>query len=220
MVLTDPPYASGGMYRADRVAAPAAKYVQHGTKLTWRHFAGDSKDQRAWMAWCAQWLQALPVRDGSYVASFIDWRQLPALTDAFQWAGLTWRGVAAWDKGAGARAPHKGYLKHQAEYLVWGTAGRCALAEHDGPFPGVYSHIVRQSDKHHMTGKPTPLMCELVRIVPPGALVLDPFMGSGTTGVAALIEGRRFIGCEIDPEYFDISCRRIQAAHDGGALAS
>ena len=84
----------------------------------------------------------------------------------------------------------------------------------------MYSHIVRQSDKHHMTGKPTPLMCELVRIVPPGALVLDPFMGGGTTGVAALIEGRRFIGCEIDPEYFDISCRRIQAAHDGGALAS
>lgn len=211
MVLTDPPYASGGMYRADRVAAPAAKYVQGGQPLEWRHFAGDNKDQRSWMSWCTQWMQALPVRDGTYVASFIDWRQLPALTDAFQWAGLTWRGIAAWDKGAGARAPHKGYLKHQAEYLVWGTAGRCALAQHAGPFPGVYSHIVRQSDKHHMAGKPTPLMRELVRIVPPGALVLDPFMGSGTTGVGATVEGRRFIGCEIDPDHFDIAVKRLQA---------
>lgn len=42
--------------------------------------------------------------------------------------------------------------------------------------------------------------------------VLDPFMGSGTTGVAALQMGRAFIGCEIDPAYFDIACRRIEEA--------
>jgi DNA modification methylase len=44
------------------------------------------------------------------------------------------------------------------------------------------------------------------------ALVLDPFMGSGTTGVACLQTGRRFIGIEIDEGYFDIACRRIEAA--------
>ena len=42
--------------------------------------------------------------------------------------------------------------------------------------------------------------------------VLDPFMGSGTTGVAAARHGRRFIGCEIEPKYFDIACRRISEA--------
>jgi len=46
----------------------------------------------------------------------------------------------------------------------------------------------------------------------PGELVLDPFMGSGTTGVAAVKLGRRFIGIEIEPKYFDIACRRIEEA--------
>ena len=212
MVLTDPPYASGGMYRADRMMNVADKYVQGGQALNWRAFAGDNKDQRSWMSWCAQWLAALPLRDGSYVASFIDWRQLPALTDAYQWAGLTWRGIAAWDKGGGARAPHKGYLRHQAEYLVWGTSGKCAAAEHAGPFPGVYRHAVKQSDKFHMTGKPTSLMRDLAQIVPADALIIDPFMGSGSTGVAALQTGRRFVGVEIDLGHFDGACQRISQA--------
>ena len=46
----------------------------------------------------------------------------------------------------------------------------------------------------------------------PGESVLDPFMGSGTTGVAAVRLGRRFIGIEIEPKYFDIACRRLEAA--------
>lgn len=48
----------------------------------------------------------------------------------------------------------------------------------------------------------------------PGELVLDPFMGSGTTGVACVKMGRKFIGIEIEPKYFDIACGRIEEAHD------
>ena len=51
----------------------------------------------------------------------------------------------------------------------------------------------------------------------PDALVMDPFMGSGTTGVAALIEGRRFVGAEIKEEYYDISRERLKAAAEGKA---
>lgn len=47
-----------------------------------------------------------------------------------------------------------------------------------------------------------------------GDTILDPFMGSGTTGYAAVKAGRRFIGIEINPEYFDIACERIERAHD------
>lgn len=211
-VITDPPYASGGMYRSDRMAPVAKKYVSSGTARHYGAFSGDGKDQRSWMSWCTAWLSSCPLEAGGYVMSFIDWRQLPALTDAIQWAGLNWRGIAAWDKGLGARAPHKGYLKHQAEYIVWGTAGGCPVATHGGPFPGVFRHTVRQADKHHMTGKPTPLMRELVAIPPPGTLVLDPFMGSGTTGVACALEGRRFIGIESDPAHFAVAESRIRAA--------
>ncbi len=64
----------------------------------------------------------------------------------------------------------------------------------------------------HPTQKPVAIMEPFVGLVAPGETVLDPFMGSGTTGVAAAKMGRRFVGVEISPEYFDIACRRIEEA--------
>jgi len=72
----------------------------------------------------------------------------------------------------------------------------------------------------HPTVKPLELMRWLVRLVcPPGGLVLDPFCGSGTTGAAAAIEGRRFVGIELEPAYAEIAAARIAhwAAHGGPA---
>jgi len=66
---------------------------------------------------------------------------------------------------------------------------------------------------HHPTVKPTELMRHLVRLVtPPGGLVLDPFMGSGSTGKAAILEGARFVGCDLDPAYLEIAAARIRFA--------
>lgn len=66
---------------------------------------------------------------------------------------------------------------------------------------------------HHPTVKPVDLMRWLCRLVtPPGGTVLDPFMGSGSTGIAAVREGFRFVGVEQDPDYFDIASRRIAHA--------
>ena len=67
------------------------------------------------------------------------------------------------------------------------------------------------SDRAHPTEKPVPLMAELVGKVV-GHTILDPFMGSGTTGVACVELGRKFVGIEIDPVYFDTACRRIEQA--------
>jgi site-specific DNA-methyltransferase (adenine-specific) len=64
-----------------------------------------------------------------------------------------------------------------------------------------------------MCVKPTDLMRYLCRLVtPPGGVVLDPFMGSGSTGKAAMLEGFRFIGCELSAEYLEIARARIEAA--------
>lgn len=69
----------------------------------------------------------------------------------------------------------------------------------------------------HPTVKPTALMRYLVRLVtPPGGTVLDPFTGSGSTGKAAVLEGFRFVGCELSPEYLAIAEARITAAGCGG----
>jgi DNA modification methylase len=63
----------------------------------------------------------------------------------------------------------------------------------------------------HPTQKWLPLMNYIVKsVAPPSGVCLDPFMGSGTTGVAAIQLGRKFIGIEIDPTYFEIACRRIR----------
>ena len=65
----------------------------------------------------------------------------------------------------------------------------------------------------HPTQKPLGIMYPLVSLVDYGETILDPFMGSGTTGVACANLGRKFIGIEIDPRYFDIACRRIEQAY-------
>lgn len=68
----------------------------------------------------------------------------------------------------------------------------------------------------HPTEKPLDLMCWCVGFT--SGTVLDPFMGSGTTGVACVRLGRKFIGIEIDPEYFEIACERIQREVDQPTL--
>ncbi|MFA1584733.1 DNA methyltransferase [Achromobacter ruhlandii] len=71
----------------------------------------------------------------------------------------------------------------------------------------------RGVDNTHPTVKPTDLMRYLCRLVTPlGGVVLDPFMGSGSTGKAAILEGFRFVGCELQAEYIEIARARIQHA--------
>jgi len=76
----------------------------------------------------------------------------------------------------------------------------------------VLSHYVR--NEFHPTEKPVSLICELLTKCQKSWTILDPFMGSGTTGVACVKLGRRFIGIELDPDYFDIACERIRKAYD------
>lgn len=71
----------------------------------------------------------------------------------------------------------------------------------------------RGEDNDHPTVKPTDLMCYLCRLVtPPGGTVLDPFMGSGSTGKAALLEGFDFIGIDAEEQYCEIAERRLADA--------
>jgi len=64
--------------------------------------------------------------------------------------------------------------------------------------------------RHHPTQKPIEVMAWCLGFLPDAETILDPFMGSGTTGVACVQLGRKFIGIELDPTYFDIACKRIE----------
>ena len=78
-------------------------------------------------------------------------------------------------------------------------------------------HVVSY-EKFHPTTKPVELMVWCMDWIGNPDVIIDPFMGSGTTGVACMNLGRRFIGIEIEPKYFDIACRRIDDAQRAGRL--
>ncbi len=83
------------------------------------------------------------------------------------------------------KCPRCGTLNHQAEYIVWGSKGGMPLDRRAPTLPGVIREKVRRDDKLNMTGKPTGLMRQVVRICEAGGRILDPFAGSNTTLVAA-----------------------------------
>jgi site-specific DNA-methyltransferase (adenine-specific) len=221
-VITDPPYSSGGAMRSDRMASTTSKYTLGGTLAHRADFAGDNRDQRSYGYWSALWLgEALRVtRSGGVCVLFTDWRQLPVTCDALQAGGWVWRGIVPWDKTESAR-PDKGRFRNQCEYVVWGSKGPLGVAPPEAPcLPGVIRSRVLRSDKHHIAGKPTDVMRALVRIVYQGGTILDPFCGSGTTGVAAIEAGLDFIGCEAVETYAAVARERCAAAVPALASAS
>lgn len=207
LLFTDPPYSSGGLHSASRARPAGEKYIT-SSGPRYPDFSHDNKDQRSWTFWCMTWLgQALRVtKRRGYLVCFIDWRQLPSLTDAVQGAGFIWQGIAVWDKTQGRARPRRGGFSHQAEYMVWAT--REGTAGTDVYLPGVFTERLAYP-KRHMTEKPSGLAREVVRLVPPGSTVLDPFAGSGTFLVAARDAGHDWIGSEIEPDYYEVARQRL-----------
>lgn len=188
-VITDPPY--GISYRSG-----------YATDALWsagRQISNDEDVSKrdAVLAW----------HDGAALV-FGTWRaQRPAAT----------RTVLVWDKGG---ALGMGALDipwkpdHEEIYVI----GRGFVGSRDSGSvlrcPPVQS--MAKNGRQHPTEKPVALLVDLVRKT--AGTVLDPFMGSGTTGVACAQLGRKFIGIEIEPRYFDIACSRIEQAYAQGKL--
>ena len=96
---------------------------------------------------------------------------------------------------------------HRKGRKRWNGGGHCAVWRHN------------KVSGEHPTGKPLELIEKWVHQFSDNTeTILDPFMGSGTTGVACVRLGRKFIGIEIEPKYFDISCKRIEKAYADQAL--
>lgn len=221
-IITDPPYSSGGTFLKDRNRGTAEKYVGNDVENKRVDFAGDTRDQRSYAYWCALWLaECLRIgKPGAMLAMFTDWRQLPATTDAVQSGGWSYRGVVPWSKTEAAR-PQKGWFRAQCEYVVLGAKGTPATyGAPDAPSMPGFMVCPVERDNEHQTQKPLEVMRWLMQIVPKGGSVLDPFSGSGTTGVAAIMEGLDFTGCEMVPHYAEVARRRIAEADPVGRQES
>jgi len=115
-------------------------------------------------------------------------------------------------------------------WLVWdklntGDFADCELAWTNWPkavrrIQWRWNGMIRQGneERFHPTQKPLGVMKWVIDLCPNADTILDPFMGSGTTGVAAVQMGRKFIGIEREPSYFDIACERIENAYKQGSL--
>ena len=216
-VVTDPPYSSGGAFRGDRAMATTTKYVNSDTAAYRPEFAGDNRDQRSFLAWATLWLNAARNASdpGAVLVSFIDWRNLPVLTDAVQAGGWVWRNLGTWWK-PGVRM-QKGRFSSSAEYVIYATNG--PVVDGAGSPQNVVSCKI-DGDRDHIAQKPEPVMRWALQVVPPAALVLDPFMGSGTTLRAAKDLGFKSIGIEVDERYCEVAAARAsQEVFDFGAAS-
>lgn len=207
-VVTDPPYSSGGAFRSDRAMQTSIKYVSSDTAAYRPEFSGDNRDQRSFLAWSTMWLTAAihASTPGAVLCSFIDWRQLPTMTDAIQAGGWVWRNVATWHK-PGMRM-QRGRFSASAEYVIYGTNG--PVLDGKGSPQNVFACApVSGDDKAHIAEKPRDVMRWILQVVPDGAVVLDPFMGSGATLQAAKDMGHKAIGIEVDEAYCEIAVDRL-----------
>lgn len=129
-----------------------------------------------------------------------------AITDV----GGRWDTTLCWVKPDAAPRFNGQGAARGFECIVSAWTGRGHRRWNGGGRRGVFTHLTAKGD--HPCAKPVALMMELVSLyTQPGDLVCDPFAGSGTTGVACLALGRRFVGIEQDAGTFSTACRRLEA---------
>ncbi len=134
----------------------------------------------------------------------------PMWTDAIAAAGLRCKTPIFWDKGNHTAGDLEGDFGAQVEIFIFAHKGQHKLR---GRRQSNLWKCPRDPAGEHPTPKPSSLMGRMIGASSDnGDLVLDAFMGSGSTGVAAMELERKFIGCEIEPRFFEIACERIRNA--------
>lgn len=194
-VIVDPPY--GVSYQS----------AWRTDKADWKPVLANDDSPFIW--WLPQ--AARITKDAGCLFCFCRWDVQEGFRHAIEWAGYKIKSQIVWDrewhgmgdlKAAFAPCHDVAWFATTSGYQFPGKRPLCVLR----------SKRVAAEDLAHPTEKPVELMEEIVKsTTSPNGLVMDNCMGSGTTGVAAVRLGRKFIGIEIEPKYFEIAKRRIQA---------
>ena len=147
--------------------------------------------------------------DNGLIWQFFNWKTFSAVQKSYCDAGLDIESVLVWNKGGlGTSGPNG--LRPQYELCSLALLGTGRIKNRAVSdvvhVPGIYG-----AKRIHPAEKPLDLIIHLV-LISESTHVLDPFMGSGTTGVACVNLDRKFIGIEIERKYFDIACKRIEQA--------
>lgn len=198
LVLTDPPYGIG--YRSDRRKDGAHR----------RPIKND--ESLNIVARSAHRIHRVLKHD-SALYLFADRNRQDEVASILQRAGFRIKNRIIWDKGHHTAGDCRGAFGFRYEVLFFAAKGRPLIRTKR------YSDIwrfprVASQKMAHQNEKPVPLLVQAIEsFSDPGALVLDPFMGSGSCGEACALTGRRFVGCEVDPRYFGPACDRLRRAY-------
>ena len=194
-VITDPPYGMD---------------FQSNMRVKSEKFSKIANDKRPYIWFLPEAFRVL--KPGGAMFCFTDWANAEAFRFGMELAGFAVRSQGVWDRQVHGMGDLKAQLAPSHDIIWFATKGKFA-------FPGKRPKSVYACQRIsgaclvHPNQKPIDLMEQLVAsLTVPGQLVLDPFMGSGSTGVAAMNTGRSFIGIEKSSEYFKIAEDRIVAA--------
>ena len=217
-VITDPPYCSGGYLEAQKNTRAQGLRTATVQAEGFGWFPNDNMTTSG-LVWllrsvALQSLRLLKPNRSLFI--FTDWRMVPHLAPALESSGMRYRSMIIWDKG---NAGLGSGFKPAYEVILEFTNGVTEYQRKDG------QNLIRvprlsSAQRQHGAQKPVELIERLIAVaVPESGIVLDGFMGSGTTGVACLNTGRRFIGIEKDAAYFAIAEQRLAQAAQQTRLA-
>lgn len=195
-VITDPPY--GIDYQSARRTDKAA----------WKPKIANDERPFVWFLHAA----FNAASDPACVLCFCRWDVQEAFEKAIGWAGWELKSQVIWDRESHGMGDLNGSPAPQHDVIWFGVRGRY-LFHGDRPKSIVRAMRLSGEELVHPNQKPDALMADLVEsYAAPGAVVLDCFMGSGSTGIACIRTRRQFIGIETDEDIFETACSRIRRA--------
>ncbi len=206
-VICDPPYEAEAHTKGRRIADPRTGRIREAP-ISFAAMVNRDEAARAMSRVCRGWTMAF-----CQVEAVAAWRA------SLEAAGSKWRRAGLFIKpnGMPQLTGDRPAQCYETIAIAWSGEGKSSW--NGGGKRAIYEHVVKgnfsREPRFHETEKPEELMEALVRdFTRPGDTVCDPFSGSGTTGVAAIRMGRKFIGWEKDPKYHAIAMKRLTAARE------
>lgn len=199
LVVTDPPYllTSGGAETGKMGGCFAPENYNN---------SGDIAGDIGWGEIMA--IISLAMKENSEAYVMCNNRNVREMLSRGEDSYLGFHNLLVWDKITAT--PNRWYMKN-CEFVGYFYKGKAR--EINDCSAKQLIRCPQVDETSHPTEKPVALMAHYIRNSSDiGSIVVDPFMGTGTTGVAALTTGRKFIGVELQEKYFDVACRRIEKA--------
>jgi len=198
MIITDPPYGIDFQSNRPKSKNPGAK------------FAKIANDKTPFIWWIYDAFRVL--KDGGGCLCFSRWDVQQIFIDALQLAGFTVKSVLVWDREIHGMGDLKGSFAPRYDTCIFAVKGRYLLPG-KRPVDVIRCQRLNGAELVHPNEKPIPLLRQLIEdTTVPGALILDPFVGSGSTLAAAASTGRQYIGIEISEEHHATAQRRALEA--------